>query len=440
MLHPDLTLPPVLRDDTLDLRGDDTEEKLRDAGPWVRAVRAHRSAVTDETLVALPASLTSLELHGCSCRFGTTLSLPPLLTSLSVHGSVCRVDFGAQFEGQLRALLLSGTRCETAGLVKFLSSQRGLRDLAMMGMDVPESLLAAVHCENLEAVSLDNARRLNEASLLKFLLDCPKLKFLSLNSSLTVSPPFIAALAALPLEQLYAPQMDNDYACLSMCSKSLDKLCVSFCKNMTGACFVAPVWRNLSVLSLVGCAKIDDAALQAVARVAPSLSIVNFSRCNVSDVGLIAVFEACAALREVALYGCVKVSSAAVVCLAESCPLVEVMVVAGCRLMDGVALQNALTLRHLRTLDISGAHLSDAVVIETFRRARLTSSHALSRIVMVDCKLLGEVGVAEIIARTPNLTYLNVEVGSEHDRPNNDPRRPPLATLKAQNPKVLLRY
>lgn len=97
------------------------------------------------------------------------------------------------------------------------------------------------------------------------------MRFLSLMS-LSVSVGFLGELRRLNLLQFFGPQID-DYSSLSLFHRSLEKLCVCFAKAMSSACFAdsTQIWSNLSVLSLNGCAKINDDALKDISAVCPSL-------------------------------------------------------------------------------------------------------------------------------------------------------------------------
>lgn len=90
--------------------------------------------------------------------------------------------------------------------------------------------------------------------------------------------------------------------------------------------------RQLRDLNLGGCTLVTDASLQSLGEHASLLSSINFSRANVTDIGVIRLAQGVCAnsLQEIHMDGCHQLTDDAIEALTYFCPSIRILIFHAC--------------------------------------------------------------------------------------------------------------
>lgn len=155
----ELELPDRFKDETLEIKKEDDFVKI---GSFPRLVVRNVGRVP-----ALGQNVTKLDAHECSFRFSDLVSSFVSLKSLAFHKHKTRLEF-VPLPSLLESFLLNN--CRFDNLPAFFESQNQLQNVGLLNVPLTDSALSSLSTDTLEAVSLDGAYLVNEASLLKVCL------------------------------------------------------------------------------------------------------------------------------------------------------------------------------------------------------------------------------------------------------------------------------
>ncbi|GLT94302.1 hypothetical protein SLE2022_120490 [Rubroshorea leprosula] len=117
-----------------------------------------------------------------------------------------------------------------------------------------------------------------------------------------------------------------EYLSLSGCTKLLD----------SGLTHLLAYGSSLQTLCLDCCFQITDNGLSPVAIGCPSLVVVSLYRCNITDVGLEILANACLALKHVNLSWCLLISDLGLGTLSQRCRQLQAIKISNCSNVSGV--------------------------------------------------------------------------------------------------------
>ncbi len=395
-------------------------------------------------------------LHLSSCQVLTDgilkeiLQSCPKLTLLDLGDSsgITRLDYLTALCPGLSKINLRGINTlETICVTDWRGRTSPLTFSELRSLDI--SNCPQLHTLNLQAPTLQNLRCLGRALPSEFLLDCPSLVSLSVDTDANLSrlsrykPQrlLFGDTAIAPVESFDPMKFRNLTSILRSEGSilyqfgSLDqsKMCargkvlgystfVVDCRSpiKPARCFIRPFEgtadltglinvvkknRRLTSLDLRGCDKLTDDGVAAVAEHCPQLTSLYLSGCgNITDVGARALAEHCPQLTSLDLSLCKRITDIGVQAVAEHCPQLTNLYLYGCKEITDVGVRAvAEHCPQLRSLNLSWCKVTDIGVEALAEHCPQLTSLNLS-----ECKEITDVGLQAVAEHCPQLTSLNL--------------------------------
>ncbi|XP_026444482.1 F-box/LRR-repeat protein 12-like [Papaver somniferum] len=92
---------------------------------------------------------------------------------------------------------------------------------------------------------------------------------------------------------------------------------------------------NLQILNLDCCFRISDTGFCLIATGCPNLKSIGLYRCNITDIGLIAVVKSCSSLQRINLSYCTSISDQGIGFLSQECRQLRSVSISHCRSVTG---------------------------------------------------------------------------------------------------------
>jgi len=275
-----------------------------------------------------------------------------------------------------------------------LSDAPDIRTLLLRNDNVPSYFLRLIaqFCPRLTSLSLACFSLLADADLSLIAGSCPDLHRLALDRCVSITSAGLAVVAArcsrledFGLSDHYFLDDAAAHVIRARLAPRLRTLDLGGCVGIGRAALLGALrsCTLLERLTLDGCNVTDD----TVAAVSPQLRVLSLKRCiGVSPVGLAAVSRRCRWLTDLNIFGLRATTDAAIASLARSCPLLEALDMSWCLAVTDVGLGWLEGCRRLRRLLLSG------------------------------CDKLSGSTIANVVAGTPGMAYLDISWTTVDDR------------------------
>lgn len=148
----------------------------------------------------------------------------------------------------------------------------------------------------------------------------------------------------------------------------------------------------------------------------------------------------CPNLKEVALYDNVLIGNDLLELFSKHSFRLQTLVIAGCRRVNAEGIGFVLQCPKLKVLEASGCYLLENEMIQQIEKDSSIAKESLERLVLCDCKFLGQQFALACLREFKSLLYLNLEVGADGQvalQPQD--RRDALRKI-SENSTVLIRY
>jgi len=299
----------------------------------------------------------------------------------------------------LRVLDLAGfSKLADVNLATMLASFTRLEELDLSDCTQlsEQALLSAVaSCPRLEMLTMKRLTAATDAVVCRAAESCPRLSRLDLSECKSITDVALGAvgarlgeLQALFLMENHLVTDDGVLSILRGRASALSELSLRGLHRVTEAAF-APRGRilaGLSALTLAGCARIDDAALEAVA-VAVRLVSMDVMHCvRVTDVGIVAAVRSMPLLQHLNLNHALRISDAALAAVGEHCTMLRSLDVSFCGKLSAAGIAAMAT----RLPQLSEVHMRGCVQLGDDAVAALaqTGGDSLSMIDARNCPLV----------------------------------------------------
>ncbi|KAM1380147.1 hypothetical protein ACFX2I_021915 [Malus domestica] len=254
----------------------------------------------------------------------------------------------------------------------------------------------------------------------------PKLEKLSLIWCSSVSSIGLTSLAdkckllkSLDLQGCYVG--DQGLAAVGKCCKQLEDLNLRFCEGLTDVCLVElalGVGNSLKSLGIAACAKITDAAMEAVgvhckslenlsldaefihnkgvvsvAQGCPALKSLKLQCINVTDEALTAVGTSCLSPEVLTLYSFQKFTDKGLRAIGKGCKKLKNLIVSDCFFLGDNALESIATgCKELTHLEVNGCHNIGTLGLESIGK----SCPRLTELALLYCQRIGNFALSEV--------------------------------------------
>ncbi|XVF81349.1 hypothetical protein PTKIN_Ptkin15bG0148200 [Pterospermum kingtungense] len=197
---------------------------------------------------------------------------------------------------------------------------------ALCGFDSPNSSGAAYKNSDRESFGLTCRRWLNIQNLNRRSLQFPCSFSVTSLSSLSER--------CIDINSFHIYRILNRF-------QNLEYLSFSGCVELpdSGLTYLKYYGSRLTTLCLDCCFGITDYGLSLVGDGCPSLTVISLYRCNITDVGLEALANACLALRHVNLAYCPRISDTGLRALSQGCCQLGAIKISNCGGVSGVGLR-----------------------------------------------------------------------------------------------------
>ena len=194
-----------------------------------------------------------------------------------------------------------------------------LRDVIFHNCNIgdKEVLFVARYCPYLSEISLFNSPRVTDVSVIELVHCCPQLTTIDLGKCINITDEGLTAFAHDRQLETTANLLGREY------HFSLRRMSLIGCTKITdvGVSAVAQNCPLLSNINVSYCRSISDTALSAIAHDCPLLREINVSGCNqITNVGLSALAQNCSLLDEIDTSNCYTISDVGVIAVAHNCP------------------------------------------------------------------------------------------------------------------------
>ncbi|KAI9024722.1 hypothetical protein DFJ74DRAFT_767275 [Hyaloraphidium curvatum] len=260
--------------------------------------------------------------------------------------------------------------------------------------------------------------------------NCPNLQFLDLRGCLTISSSSLChllsncvQLASIDVRGLPSPTNHVLETMGIKCGKTLRRVCIGHCRNITGHGVKYLVQHAPSIVQLhiPGIAQVDDHLLAHIGRRLPRLRLLDVRGCaGITSHGVRALLDAsavaCAAqgdreasrLTHLTLSGLPLLTDAALQAVGALCPELEQLEAAGCRLLTDVGVAALAAGCHaLRNLDLEDCVGVGDAGVRSLAAGRCRAT--LERLCLSFCEEVTDGSLVALVRHCPRLRALDLD-------------------------------